>query len=414
MNEPPTRFLARVRPQKQRHKSDECANLNTLTHVMRFNTRLVSNFSKLLLLLLFTVFRLTQTEYSIDAMHVEDRYLYALRCSPPAATTDTLESAHERRNARIRDNLTDNANIMETILLPNNKNQDVIVPSPAMAQALHESIQAGLQQRNVVLADNSSKSTSTSTSLTRGPKKATTAASFFAKQQQDRKTTSTVVPKKEDTTVASVTKPVAKKEVPAKKKKEAQEDTPAKKEDEKENSDVKKVGNADDFVGDMDDDDDDDDDSVDRKPVAPKVPVRPQPRTVRIQSDNDDDDSEDDKPKTNRRKKEVASGAMDAFVAKPSDSSTAADAAGAGPQPKRRRRKRLVTTTSMDAHGYLHTETHEQWEDILSDEEEIPPKPAAIQPATAATKKTSLSSKKPNSGKSGLKQGSITGFFQKK
>ena len=62
-----------------------------------------------------------------------------------------------------------------------------------------------------------------------------------------------------------------------------------------------------------------------------------------------------------------------------------------------KRRKKLVNKTTMDEHGYLHTETHVEWEDI-----------SVVDEPHVETKKIPVKNTKT------LKQGSLVGFFSRK
>ena len=64
----------------------------------------------------------------------------------------------------------------------------------------------------------------------------------------------------------------------------------------------------------------------------------------------------------------------------------------------KKRRKKLVEKTTMDEHGYMHTETHVEWEEISVVDEP---------PAAVVEKKVIKNTKN-------MKQGSLMGFFSKK
>ena len=63
----------------------------------------------------------------------------------------------------------------------------------------------------------------------------------------------------------------------------------------------------------------------------------------------------------------------------------------------KKRRKKLVEKTTMDEHGYMHTETHVVWEEIDVIDE---PKPSVELKKVMKNTKTK-------------KQGNIMGFFTK-
>jgi DNA polymerase subunit Cdc27 len=137
---------------------------------------------------------------------------------------------------------------------------------------------------------------------------------------------------------------------------------------EKENSPA--TGTADDFVGDADEDEDFLAEETDRR------------------RRNEAQKREDAKKE---RQRELATAAREQAI-------EAQAVEKAQPVPSKKRRKRLVEKTSMDASGYLHTETQVIWEDV-SDEEDLVVKQAPVKKVAT---------------KGGMKQGSLMGFFGKK
>ena len=140
---------------------------------------------------------------------------------------------------------------------------------------------------------------------------------------------------------------------------------------EKENSPT--TGTADDFVGDDDEDDDFLADEIDRR------------------RRNEAQKQEDTKQE---RQRELATEAREQAILEQAKEKAQLPTV----VPSKKRRKRLVETTSMDASGYLHTETQVIWEDV-SDEEDVVVKKAPVKKVVS---------------KSGMKQGSLMGFFGKK
>jgi len=143
--------------------------------------------------------------------------------------------------------------------------------------------------------------------------------------------------------------------------------------EEKENAPSKK-GTADDFIG----DDDEDDEFLAQE--------QERQRRNRLQK------QEKDKKEFRRAEREQVAAKEKAAVAKLQLDQEQV------PIKSKKRRKRLVETTTMDANGYLHTETQAIWEDV-SESEEIVVKQAPVTKVTA---------------KNGMKQGSLMGFFGKK
>ena len=68
------------------------------------------------------------------------------------------------------------------------------------------------------------------------------------------------------------------------------------------------------------------------------------------------------------------------------------------PTTGKKRRKKMVEKTTMDEHGYMHTETHVEWEEI-----DVIDEPVALRKKVATKKNTK-----------NLKQGNLMGFFTKK
>ena len=167
-----------------------------------------------------------------------------------------------------------------------------------------------------------------------------------------------------------------------------------------------KVGNADDFVGDMDDGSDDDEDVVEVNP----------PPTFKFgtrSNGSEEHDGSSDKP----IEPEDDPATMDAST---TDATTnTSSKITLDPNRKRKRRKRLVEKTTMQ-NGYLRTETQAIWEDVPTDEEEQEEQAAADRRNTASKVPSSFSSSK-QSGKTtkssaqrSTKQQSLMGFFAKK
>ncbi|GKY94898.1 hypothetical protein MPSEU_000454700 [Mayamaea pseudoterrestris] len=354
-----------------------------------------------------TVFRLTEEPYSkTNDSGSSSKFLYSLAMMTKDGAQqeqhcESLSAAHEREMAHFRDLVTDNH--LSTILSETAR-FDLIQPSPLVRAAYDESIRIGSSSGEHAM-DVEATTVSAAPIATRGgPKKTTTAASFFSAKAAASNKKKEAESKPATTKTASNHPPVA-----------------SAKSEEKENSVSKargssKVGIVDDnFVGDEESDDEEmdhkhqshaeyesDDDSQPLDTKAAAKTSKKQHLTI--------DDSSDDEPaavkettkksRTKRKDEPVASGAMDAFATKK-------DAASNGGTAHKRRRKKLVEKTTMDASGYLHTETQEIWEDIPSDEEEVKVAPVVAKkaaPKPVASKKNAAS----------MKQGSLMGFFKKK
>lgn len=339
-------------------------------------------------------------------METDNSVLYAATLKTVYTTPETLSTGFEREMSVFRDNLKDNRL---------RYCESAIAPAPEIKTLLDQEPDVEME----VVAEAAPAPASNNTSLSKGPKKTTTAENFFGKQSKTSKATSTsrkstTKPSKgKRSAVSFSTKEDCKenntKESTATKKQVVEKKTSSM--DDKKSSKI--VGNADDFVGDMEDDDDEDsvnNDSSVSMEIEPGQKVRKKVAKRQVLMDDDDGDDDDDyimldeKPK---KEKVVVTGAMDAFTTtkeKPATDDTAAT--------KKRRRKKLVDKTTVDANGYLHTETQEVWEDVPSDEED------EGLAAVLTTKKASLpkkqSGKKKTGAKSNMKQGNLMGFFKKK
>jgi len=99
---------------------------------------------------------------------------------------------------------------------------------------------------------------------------------------------------------------------------------------------------------------------------------------------------------------------MDAFTRKEEKSVSAASTGGV-----KKLRKKLVEETTIDANGYMRTETVTVWEEVSDEEVEVMTKPAVAKAVTLKSKGTS----DVKSGKSGggpKKQAGLASFFAKK
>ena len=276
--------------------------------------------------------------------------------SPEA--TESVATAHERDMVQLREMVADGNPLSEGAILP--------------AEPM-ETIKDQTAQRNRVVDPNGAPGRAAAAAPIHKPfanakSKPTTAASFFSKQKElakkeerSKETSRRQGEEKENTVV------VHNKNIDRKKAKVP----PA-----------KKVGNADDFVGDIEDSDDDDDDVVVVRKTTniPKKEPTPPPSPVPQQQ-----------PPSPVR------GAIDAFAEK-------------DPNRKRKRRKRMVEKTTM-VNGYLRTETVAVWEDVPSDEEN------AAEQKLLQERITKPKSKPTGSGKSSkqpMKQTGLMGFFKKK
>lgn len=419
-------------------------------------------------------------------------------------TPESISTSHERYMARLRDMVQDGS--ISTQQQPNGalpKTMDVIVPAKEIQDTL---LSVGNNCASMDIDEGMASNVLTSatimpSSLSRGSRKVTTATEFFGGRKNNNNSetnasAATATKYSTPTEVCSASKDIPPKNVVTNKlgfsskskietanKKRIKEssscpavgdenngkenntdhllrqphkalkklnDIPPKKTMTTKNHHI--VGNADDFMGDVDDEDDDDDDSHEDDIVTNAKDADSKSRAeVHVMDVDDDDDhldedametekiattidgnnSDDEEERYNKK------GAMDAFVV-PAVASVHNDTAGTS----RRRRKKLVEKTFVDAKGYLHTETQEVWEEVLSDDDDNEKKNTnndgnhrSSSSAKDGTKKQqqqviggnakAASSKRlPPSTKGGkktaggkndkLKQGNLMGFFAKK
>jgi len=331
-------------------------------------------------------------DYSADAMEQDDSFTYAASTE----NGESISTAHERDMAHFRDCLQANQ-------LPQIPAQLLIQPSSKLP-----SQPAVTEDNDVVMEDAVATAPVSTSSAVRKKGKTTTAASFFktkaaAAKEEGKENKQVAAPSKKAAPKKPAAKTAAAKSAPQK------AGAPSQPMESK----GKKVGNADDFVGDLEDSDDDDEamevdeeeDSVEVVEAAPskkkaRKPAAKKAAKKRVQLDDSDEDEEPEK----------VTGAMDAFVKESPNKPQQ--------QPQlpshRPRRKKLVEKTTVDKAGYLHTETVEVWEEIpeeeLKKEAERKKEASKTLPVPAAKKKTKAASGKPTK----LKQGSLMGFFQKK
>ena len=283
---------------------------------------------------------------------------------------EAYSTALERTLAHIRDSKDYN--------FPANLAGDVIAPSA--------SVQALMDQRPTA--------TVSALEAPRSATKTTTAAAFFGKKKEGDKPASKGSAKTSAKTTATKGRSNSKPTVASMFQRAASSNKPKVQQDEKENNKrPKTVGNADDFVA--DEEESDDEEEVVAKPAI--VRGRDAPDQAMVDDVDEEMKEEEEEEKT---AKPTIYGAMDDF-AKPKEKTTA------DTTKRRRRRKKLVTKTSTDKNGYLHTETQEVWGDIPTDEEEEDEAPKKVKPAPSRPKKKVV---KP----SGMKQGKLNSFFKPK
>jgi hypothetical protein len=184
----------------------------------------------------------------------------------------------------------------------------------------------------------------------------------------------------------------------------------------------KPVGNADDFVADLEDSDDEESAQAVVQLAAASRQTKKEQQMARRKAvqeanrqasrENEEEDGSD-----NEKEQYKVVGAMDAFATTAPKTATTASAgppppnnnnnsgAGGGGIRQRKRRKKLVEETVM-VNGYLRTETKAIWEDVPTDEEEE-------EKNTAMTKINQTKTLVAKNSQ-GMKQKSLMGFFAKK
>jgi hypothetical protein len=302
---------------------------------------------------------------------------------------ESVHTAHEKDMTMFRDLLREEGRSETTMALAPTLHQHLIESSFGKTRSTALASQEERLSGEVVAAPYAVVS---SRPTKKPARKATSAATFFTNNESPSK-----IQKKQAPTSESL----ATKEFPAKKdqtkKKKPQKQAKAMDVDddsdastidfqeEKENSingkkEHLKIGTADDFVGDEDEDEDfleSERKRVSRNATKPKT----KPRNATQPKEAVDEEGPVQK----------VNGAMDAFAQHQEKKP---------PQKHHKRRKRLVDKTTMDANGYLHTETQALWEDVSDEEEPVV--------------KEAISKKGPAKSTKHMKQGSLMGFFKKK
>ena len=310
--------------------------------------------------------------------------------------SESLWSAHEKDRALYRDLLAEESTTGTPCHALDAANHTDAI-APAVEEPMDRiSLKSSRQERIHRMGQAPSTTTpppfsATATASKRQGRKTTTAASFFGQstkkpQAKSKQAANTEPSKTEPTVVKTATKtkttkqkstnsvskqaPASKSKTSTKKPKKPVDDKKSVVSEEKENTpNDMLVGNADDFVGDEDEDDDF---------------LREEEERRRRNRERERREQEQAEAEAQRRRRLLATSL-----------------------PKgRKRRKRLVEKTTMDANGYLRTETHSVWEEVPSDEEQ-----QDVQRELASKRQTKAPQKKKVQH---LKQGNLMGFFKKK
>eukprot|EP00984_Skeletonema_dohrnii_P023896 scaffold13000_cov103-Skeletonema_dohrnii-CCMP3373.AAC.3 len=357
--------------------------------------------------------------------------------SAAGGAIQVVSAAHEKALAVQRDMFTSGSNGgsaqlcsifgADGITADGGSNGRCILPAPELCVENEEGIRVIRREkrgRDVVVVGASYPSSTAAGKKSNFGSKTSSAASkpsTTAKTKKGKATTAAAFFKN-----ASATSSKTKKAEPKK----------TKKEEEKENSRNKKAitTSVDDFVGDVDEDEEFLEEEKARKArvakearkearelmndekakkrntdgiesrrsnVAPKRQKHDEESKENdMDIDFDDGDVEDEEKKT---------GAMDAFTQKKDKSAPAAGGTNSGGVKKRR--KKLVEETTVDANGYMRTETITVWEDVSDEEVEVKAKPAVAKAAAPKPKGKSSTVKKSGGSK---KQAGLASFFAKK
>jgi hypothetical protein len=397
------------------------------------------------------VFRLVSKVHAgLDSVVQHAADARAALCALGRDGSESLDAAHERDAAQCREVVARHPRALLTALPGPGRPAPLIAPGPEMAALWEES----LERSNRVAGgtgDGPPAGVLSSAAPTRTVRKKTTAASFFgstssgsapaagaASSSSSKPTKSAPAPapggvaksKSEDEKENKESSSSRAKGLEPKKRLVAPKSNAKKVATATNANGCAKIGNADDFVGDMDTDSEqesngdgdvsmrdanggDDDEGEDEQPLSPS-PDRPSrkrapskaanPRQARTASADDGLDEDDDSVAAPAK-----SGAMDAFAA----------VVPAGKPASVRGRKRVVERTFQDEHGYLQTELQEVWDDAPAEETVSTGGAAATAAITTTSARpkpaaTNPTAKSKSSNKSSLKQGSLKGFFSKK
>ena len=318
--------------------------------------------------------------------------------------TESVHTAHEKDMAQFRDALKEEDSPQATAttmaLEPTLHQQTIANPNFGNTRMTAYASQQERLSGRVVAGAAAAMPALTSRMSSKPARKATTAANFFGTKTKDSNKSAAAAKKPP---AAAAKKPAAatKKSKAATRESvepmdvdndEGTTNNSSSRGEEKENSINKTksaVGNVDDFVGDVDSEDEEFQQSEKERKRRNEAREKKQRKKKEQQPVQQDDEEEEESPVK-------VHGAMDAFAQhvekKPEQ------------EPRKtKRRKRLVEKTTVDANGYMHTETQAVWEDVEEEEE----------PAVAS-KPDPVKKKAPAKNTKNMKQGSLMGFFKKK
>ena len=361
-----------------------------------------------------TVFQLVKAKWNKDEKPAEKAAWYALALED---CPESIHTSHERDRSQFQESFENFA--LPSALCKQKANEEFY------SECFASNIDVSEDAMKVRLSNAPSKKVAASATTQAMPTKstykapvkktATTAKNFFGKNNSSStatksKTTSNANNNNNKNNIT--TKKSATLSFQPKKKDVTSNNKTMKKvpEEEKENVENKNVGDADDFVGDIEDSDDEDvtmnDDAEPVEEEQEELTTKRKTKKAKKPARKVCDLGVSDEDEENAPAKTVVEGAMDAFTKKVPPKTQNNNENGNG--SKRRRRKVTKDKTFVDEKGYLIVESQEVWEDIPSDEEE----PVATKPKSAkpSPKKKAKKAEAPNA----MKQGTIKGFFAKK
>lgn len=375
-----------------------------------------------------TVFQLVKSKLGDDKKDVESSAWYALALDD---CTESIHTSHERDRSQFQEGAK---RLVVPPSLRGERGSEVYSSSIVLSGQLKQRIKSSGGPRSMEDDFGSDPMPSKAAFIRPVKKTATSARNFFGNNSKSTAgttaTTATSIPSGKQSAPSkaifrgkNAAKPTQSSSLsfqPKKKETIQSNITLSKKkgnrDSEKENvlnKSSKVVGNADDFLGDMDDEDDDNDDNDDM--VLEKDEGRSDKKSLPT---TNNDATKGAKPKKTARRayqlndsdSDNESGSDVQPVEEHPEQTAKKNAITNDGAKQRRRRKRMVEKTFTDENGYLYTETQAVWEDVPSDEEDVSALASKKAPGAGPGKKAKKSSAPPKA----LKQGSIMGFFKKK
>jgi DNA polymerase subunit Cdc27 len=356
---------------------------------------------------LISVFQFSKSVVDSNQLRSLDGTLYALSLhdhnssnSLNANTSHMLNAANARDMVNLRDAVT--SQHYDTIFPSLLVDSDSTIIEPSVSIPMHNPEVWKTQRRQMTTIASDPPPVS-SLSNTKHPattkvqgRKPTTAHSFFASNQKSASNAASSLLQSK----ATVTK------TPILEKENSNNPTTKISTPIQSNTALSTIGNVDDFVGDIEEDDDflqqealrqerrsKAEELQAKRQIVKKTSARPRPPL----------------PPNPDSPKQIMNRHYTNPLSQSSDGTDAETHTKVAAVPGIKRRKTLVDKTTMDEHGYIHTETVVVWEDLPDD-----PPLESSQPHASSTTISKPSHSRPVKSTTNFKQGTLRGFFTPK